>query len=75
MNEIINNINSFLKSSKRDFEIRLKEGCFIKIKKHTKKHEHFLEIHTSGYDGTLPITEAVDWLQWEIYDRYANGFI
>jgi hypothetical protein len=68
-------INQFLKSNKTDVEIRFVQGYFIKLKKHIKKGLPFLEIHTSGYDDTLTVTEAIEWLKWELIDRRANGFM
>lgn len=68
-------INQFLKSNKTDVEIRFVQGYFIKLKKHIKKGLPFLEIHTSGYDDTLTVTEAREWLKWELIDRRANGFM
>ena len=70
-----NEINEFLKSNKMDTEMRFVQGYFIKLKKHIKKGLPFIEIHTSGYDGTLTASEAIDWLGWELVDRRANGFM
>ena len=75
MQEVVNKINVFLKSTTREFEARFKDGFFLKLKKHTKNKELFLEIHTSGYDDTLPIDEAIDCIKWTIYDYSANGII
>ncbi len=72
---VINKINAFLKSSSKNIEIMFKDGYFLQIKKDIRKTEKFLEIHTPGYDGTLPITEALEWVKWEIYDYNANGFL
>lgn len=74
-NDAIKRINDFLRSSKRDYELRFKDGFFVKLKKHVKNKESFLEIHTSGYDDTLPIKEAIEWLQWTLYDYKANGIL
>ena len=70
-----NEINEFLKSDKMDTEMRFVQGYFIKLKKHIKTGLPFIEIHTSGYDDTLPASEAIDWLKWELVDRRANGFM
>ena len=70
-----NEINQFLKSDKIDAEMRFVQGYFIKLRKHIKNGLPFLEIHTSGYDDTLTVTEAIEWLKWELIDRRANGFM
>lgn len=68
-------INGFFKSSKRNFEINFEDGLFIELKKHIRRGEPFLEIHTSGYDDTLPAAEAVNWIIEELYDRKAQGYL
>lgn len=74
-NDAIKRLNEFLKSSKREYELRFNDGFFVKLKKHVKNKEQFLEIHTSGYDDTLPAHEAIEWLQWTLYDYKANGIL
>lgn len=71
--KISNDINQFLISQETTFEMRFGHGYFIKLKKHIRSGKPFIEIHTSGYDDTLPADEAVDWLKWELIDREANG--
>ena len=68
-------INEFLTSNEKSFEMRFNGGFFIKLKKHIKSGNPFLEIHTSGYDDTLSAAEAIEWLKWELIDRRANGII
>lgn len=75
MSKYIDKINKFLKSTTRTLELRFNDGMFMKLKKHVKKGKHFLEIHTSGYDGTLEINEALDWIKWTLYDYSVNGFL
>ena len=74
-NDAVKQINIFLKSTKRECELRFQDGFFVKLKKHIKKGSTFLEIHTSGYDDILPSAEAVEWLQWTLYDYKANGIL
>ena len=74
-NEVVKRINSFLSAKTREIEIRFSDGFFIKLKKHIKKGAGYLEIHTAGYDGTLPAQEAVEWAKWEIIDCAANGIL
>lgn len=59
-NDAMKRINEFLKSSKREYELRFNDGFFVKLKKHIKNKEQFLEIHTSGYGDTLPAYEAIE---------------
>lgn len=73
--EVVNKVNAFLKSPKTNLELKFKEGCYLHLKKRIQEDNHFLEIHTPGYDGTLPATEALEWVKWEIYDYNANGLI
>lgn len=68
-------INNFLTSNKKETELRFVDGLFLKIKKHIDSNKKELEIHTSGYDGTLEVKEAIDWIKWELIDYKANGFI
>ena len=68
-------INNFLKSNKKEIEIRLDDGLFLKVIKHINDNKKDLEIHTSGFDGTLEAKEAIDWIKWELIDLKANGFI
>lgn len=75
LSEARERINNFFKSSKRKTEINFPDGLFIEIKKHIRQGEPFLEIHTSGYDGTLPAEEAVNWIIEELYDRKAQGYL
>ena len=71
----IDKTNSFLASDKKEIELRFVDGLFLKIKKHIDSNKKELEIHTSGYDGTLEVKEAIDWIKWELIDYKANGFI
>ena len=75
LSEARERINNFFKSSKRKTEINFPDGLFIEIKKHIRQGEPVLEIHTSGYDGTLPAAEAVEWITWELYDYKAQKFL
>lgn len=65
-------INRFLKSSKQAIEIRFGIGYFISLKKHTTNKQALLEIHTSGYDETMPLIDAIEWIKWELTDREAS---
>ena len=67
-------INEFLAGSKTEIILRFAYGYYIKLKKHIKKSAPYIEIHTSGYDDTLPAKEAIEWLKWELLDRAANGY-
>lgn len=71
----VGKINRFLKSTEREIYFSFLDGASLHLKKHTKKGEYFLEIHTGGYDDTMPIKEAVNWIEWELIDRTANGFL
>lgn len=73
--ETINKINTFLKSKRREFQANFKHGYYLRFVKHIKEGELFLEIHSPGYDDTLPIEDAVSWIQWEILDCSSNGLI
>ena len=73
--EAANKINEFLKSKHASVSLSFREGYYITLKKHIKDDKPYLEIHTSGYDDTLPIDEAIDWLKWELLDRKANGIL
>ena len=73
--EAANRINDFLKSKHTSISLRFREGYYITLKKHIKGAEQYLEIHTSGYDDTLSIDEAINWLKWELLDRKANGIL
>lgn len=73
INQATDNINKFLAGNKTEDELRFPYGYFIKLKKHIRGGHPYIEIHTSGYDDTLPATEAIDWLKWELLDREANG--
>lgn len=73
INRAADEINKFLNGAKTDCELRFSYGYFIKLKKHIRSGKPFIEIHTSGYDDTLPADEAVDWLKWELIDREVNG--
>lgn len=75
MNTIIQDFNKFLQNTTKEKEFRFKDGFFLKVKKHIKKGVQFLEIHTSGYDDTLEIKEAIEWVKWELIDLQANGII
>lgn len=71
----VKKVNSFLKSSTYKLEMNFIDGFFLYLKKHKKGSEYFMEIHTSGYDDTLPAVEAVDWIKWELINRRANGIL
>lgn len=75
MNTIIQDFNKFLNNTVKEKEFRFKDGFFLKIKKHVKKGVQFLEIHTSGYDDTVEIKEAIEWIKWELIDLQANEII
>ena len=66
-------INKFLCGDRTEDELRFPYGYFIKLRKHIRGGRPYIEIHTSGYDDTLPANEAIDWLKWELLDREANG--
>lgn len=71
----IEEINNFLKSSKRDVFYNFGDGFTLKLKKRIQKGNPFLEIHTGGYDDTLPAEEGLDWVKWHLYDLQANSVI
>lgn len=73
INQAADNINKFLAGNKTGAEFQFPYGYYIKLKKHIRGGHPYIEIHTSGYDDTLPAAEAIDWLKWELYDRAANG--
>ena len=75
MEKVVKMINDFLKSSKTNTKIRFTDGMFMNLKKHIKKQKYYLEIHTSGYDGTMEIKEALEWIKWTLYDYSANGIL
>lgn len=80
MEKIRISINGFLSSnrsaySKRKIEYRFKDGYYLTIKKRIIKGNLYLEIHTSGYDDTLPLTDAIRWITWELIDLEANGLL
>jgi hypothetical protein len=74
IDEAADKINEFLAGSKTEIILRFAYGYYIKLKKHIKKSAPYIEIHTSGYDDTLPAKEAIEWLKWELLDRAANGY-
>lgn len=59
----------------KEKEFRFKDGFFLKVKKRIKKGVQYLEIHTSGYDDTMEIKEAIEWIKWTLLDYQANGII
>lgn len=73
--EIINILLDFFNSKHRKKEIFFGNGYFISIQKRIKKGAAFLEIHTSGFDGTLPVDEAIDWIKWTLIDYKSNNII
>lgn len=75
MGNIIADFNKFLKSTVREKVFTFKDGFFLQLKKHTKNGKIFLEIHTSGYDDMLEISEAIEWIKWTLFDYKANGII
>ena len=75
MEKYIEKINKFLKATTRSVSLRFNDGMFMDLKKHVKNGKRFLEIHTSGYDVTLEINEALDFIKWTLYDYSANGFL
>ena len=75
MEKYIEKINKFLMATTITVNLRFNDGVFMNLKKHVKNGKHFLEIHTPGYDGTLEINEALDWIKWTLYDYAANGFL
>lgn len=72
MKEAVEQINKFLSNTVQGKELRFKDGFFLKLKKHVKDGKQFLEIHTSGYDDTLEIKEALEWIKWTLFDYQAN---
>ena len=54
IDEAADKINEFLAGSKTEIILRFAYGYYIKLKKHIKKSAPYIEIHTSGYDDTLP---------------------
>lgn len=72
MKEAVEQINKFLSNTVQEKELRFKDGFFLKLKKHVKDGKQFLEIHTSGYDDTLEIKEALEWIKWTLFDYQAN---
>ena len=75
MNTFIQDFNSFLTSIANEKEFRFKDGFYLKVKKHIKNGLQFLEIHTSGYDDTLKIADAIEWIKWTVLDYQANGIM
>lgn len=75
MNTIVQELNNFLQNTTQKKNFIFGDGFFLNIKKHTQKGVQFLEIHTCGYDGTLEITEAIEWIKWTLFDYHANGII
>lgn len=75
MEKILNGINAFLKSDKKSIEFRFRFGYYIKLKKHISEKGQTLEIHTAGYDGEMEVSEALEWLYWEVADCDANGIL
>lgn len=74
-NQALEITNKFLTSNKKEVELRFQDGLFLKVIKHIKDNKQELEIHTSGYDGTLEVNEAIDWIKWELMDLKANRVI
>lgn len=74
-NDTVSSINKFIASKSKSREWRFCDGFFLKLKKHTKKGELSIEIHTSGYDETLPANDAAEWILWFLYDCQANGIL
>ena len=72
---IIDILCNFFNSKNRKKEIFFGDGYFLSVKKRIKKGELFLEIHTSGYDGTLAFSEAIDWIKWTLIDYKSNNII
>jgi hypothetical protein len=75
MEEIALSVNKFLSNSKRKIECKFKDGFYLNISKRIIKGLPYLEIHTSGYDDTLPLTDAITWIKWELIDMEANGLL
>lgn len=75
MKAIIQDFNKFLNNTVKEKEFRFNDGFFLKVKKHTKNGVKYLEIHTSGFDDTMEITEAIEWIKWELIDLQSNGII
>ena len=71
----ITKLMNFEMSSTRKLEMYFKDGKFLSVKKHIKKSERTLEIHTGGYDGTLNFEEGMRWVVWEILDLVANEYL
>ncbi len=72
----VEKIGNFLAFDKRNkISLSFLDGAHMSLKKTNNSDGQFLEIHTAGYDGTLPVYEAVGWVQWELYDLKANGFL
>ncbi len=75
MAKIVLSINKFLSNSKRNIEYKFKNGLYLSVIKRKIKGLPYLEIHTSGYDDTLPLMDAITWIKWELIDMEANGLL
>lgn len=74
-NKAVENVDSFLVSNANKKEIRFPDGFYLEIIKHFSEQGHELEVHTSGYDGSMEISEALDLIKWTLIDYRANGIL
>ena len=73
--KVIEKVDTYLHSnSKKPFELRFRHGAFLKIQKRSKNKVSYLEIHTGGYDDTLPYEDALQWIMTYLINRKLNGY-
>lgn len=75
MDTIMQNLNKFLESDAEEKEFRFKDGFFLTLKKHMQKTEPVLEIHTSEYNGTMRLGNAVEWIKAKLIDLQTNNIL
>lgn len=73
--DVIEKINTFLSHKSRNLSLIFQFGKFLDLKKRTQKGITYLEIHTPGYDGTLPTKDAVSFIEGYVMDIYLNGYL
>ena len=72
-NDAVRAINAYLTGKGKTIDIKFSAGFYMRLKKRIIRGAQFLEIHTSGYDGTLPINDALEWIKWTLLDYRANN--
>ena len=69
-------IQAFIENNNyNEYEVRLKDGYFIYLKKIPFEGSIMIDIHTPGFDGMMQTNEAIEWLRWTLYDYEANGLL